>query len=62
MEKPELKIIGMDGNAFSIIAKARRAAKKAGWTSDEISSFCEEAMDGDYGHLLSTTMKHFDVK
>lgn len=30
-EKPKLELIGKDGNAFSILGLAGRAAKKAGW-------------------------------
>ena len=30
--KPTVKLIGTDGNAFSILGLAIRAAKKAGWS------------------------------
>lgn len=59
--KPKLKLIGEDGNAFNILGLARKAATKAGWLSEEIDEFFQEAKAGDYNHLLQTCMKYFDV-
>lgn len=58
---PEVKLIGEDGNAFAILGRCRRAAKKAGWTDDEWQRFQREATSGDYDHLLATVMEWFDV-
>lgn len=60
--KPKLKIIGKDGNAFAILGEARRAAKKAGWSQDEIDKMLQESMSGDYNNLLATVSKYFDVR
>jgi len=60
MSKPKLNIVGKDGNAFSILGKAEKALKRAG-KNDEITKFMDEAMSGDYNHLLATVMKYFDV-
>lgn len=49
-----------DGNAFSILGKCRRAARKAGWTEDQWDVFRQEACNGDYDHLLLAVMKVFD--
>jgi len=56
--KPELKIIGKDGNAFAILGMARRVAmdNDLDWVAIE-----KEATSGDYDNLLSTMMKHFEV-
>ncbi len=59
--KPELNLSEMDGNAFFILGRARRVAKRAGWTEDKISTFTADAESGDYDHLLQTCMKYFDV-
>ena len=61
-DKPNLKIIGQDGNAFNILGLARRAATKAKWSADKIDEYLTEAMSGDYNHLLATTAKYFNVK
>jgi hypothetical protein len=56
---PVLKLIGEDGNAFAVLGKARRVAldHKMDW-----EKIREEAMGGDYDHLLGTMMKYFDVR
>jgi len=61
-ERPTVKLIGRDGNAFAILATCRRAAKDAGWTKDEIAAFLAEATAGDYDHLLRTAMERFEVE
>ena len=58
-EKPKLKIVGEDGNAFMILGKAQRVAKANGMDWDTIR---EEAMNGNYDHLLQTMMKYFEVE
>jgi hypothetical protein len=61
MSKPELKLVGADGNAFAIIGKAIGVARRAGWSQEEIEKFRIESMKGDYDHLLQTCMEFFDV-
>lgn len=61
MEKPELVLVGHDGNAFSILGRAIQAARKAGWSQEKIEEYRKEAMGGDYNHLLNVTMNYFDV-
>lgn len=61
MSKPQLKLVGQDGNAFMILGLARRAAVKAGWPQEKIDKVMNEAKAGDYDHLLQTIMRHFDV-
>lgn len=59
MDKPTLKIIGTDGNAFAILGKARRVALKNKLDWEKIQ---KEATSGDYNHLLATMTKYFDVE
>ena len=60
-QKPKLKLIGQDGNAFAILGLAQREAKRADWTKEKIEKFMSEAMSGDYSRLLATGTKPFDV-
>lgn len=46
----------IDGNAFSIMAHAGRALRKAGATPAEIAQYRAEATSGDYDNLLRVTM------
>ncbi|EAI4194435.1 hypothetical protein AV778_03800 [Campylobacter coli] len=48
-----VKLVGEDGNAFSILARVSNALKKVGVSKEEISQFQKEAMSSDYNHLLN---------
>lgn len=60
-EKPELELTGHDGNAFSILGRARRVAKRAGWSTEKIEEYTKKATSGSYDELLAVTMEYFDV-
>ncbi len=49
-----------DGNAFAIIAKCSKAARRAGWVPQLIEAFKAEATSGDFDHVLQTVMRYFD--
>ena len=53
-----LSLIGLDGNSFSIMGAFQRQAKTEGWTKDEINKVINEAMSGDYNHLIATIQNH----
>lgn len=57
-----IKMVGKDGNAFSILARCRQAMREAGLPQSEIDAFQAEATAGDYDHLLQTCMRWFDVE
>jgi len=57
-KKVELDLSGTDGNAFAVMGNFRRAAKAHGWTKAEIDAVLNEAMKGDYDHLLATVLAH----
>ena len=54
--KPEVQLVGEDDNAHSILGRVARALRRAGYTQEEISQYREEAMSGDYDHLLQVTI------
>ena len=60
---PEITIPleGEDGNAFSILGRVSRIAKQEGISKEEIKAFMDEAMSGDYDHLLRTVMRWFSI-
>jgi hypothetical protein len=60
--RPEVVVIGRDGNAFSILGACKQAAIRSGAPSSEVSAFLAEAMSADYDHLLATVQKWFDVR
>jgi len=60
-QKPTVKLIGEDGNAFNILGRVKRALVKAGM-QEEAKAFMEEATAGDYNHLLACVQKYVDVE
>ena len=56
-----VKIIGEDGNAFSILAAVRRGLKRAEVENTVIDEFVEDATSGDYNHLLKTVTEWVEV-
>lgn len=60
-DKPKLRLIGEDGNAFNCLGLARRAAMKANWPKERWEKVRDKAMAGDYHHLLAVLQEEFDV-
>ncbi len=60
--KIKIKLVGFDGNAFTILGKVKNALRKGGVPSEEISKFMTEAASGDYDHLLQTCMNWVEVE
>ena len=55
-------LTGQDGNAFAVLGRCREAARDAGLSDEEIATFTDEAMAGDYDHLLQTAMRWFEIR
>lgn len=60
---PEIKVqlVGNDGNAYAILGNVRANLRRAGVSEVEIKEFMEEAMSGNYNHLLNTCSSWVDV-
>lgn len=56
----QVSLIGEDGNAFAILGRIKGAMSRGGVPQDQIALFMEEAMSGDYNHLLNTCMEWVD--
>ncbi len=57
-KKVKLELVGLDGNAFSLMGAFQSAARKEKWTKEEIKFVIDECMSGDYDHLLCTLMDY----
>jgi len=57
----KVKLVGQDGNAFSILGRVQQAMRRAKVPQVEIDNFITEATADDYNHLLQTVMKFVDV-
>ncbi len=51
----EIPDSGPDANAFGIMARVRKALRRAGVSQEEIDTYVNEAKAGDYDHLLNVT-------
>jgi len=60
-QKPKVKLIGHDGNAFFILGTVRKALMKEGM-GQEAKEFMEKATSGDYNNLLKVVMDYVDVE
>ena len=57
-KKVVMNLVGLDGNAFFLLASFQRAARKQGWAPEETQQVEEYAKSGDYDHLLRVLMAH----
>jgi len=60
--KIKVKLTGTDGNAFALMGVVQNAMRKAKVPQAEISACMDEAMSGDYNHLLATLASWVDVR
>ena len=57
-KKIKLELVGLNGNAFSLMGAFTKQARKEGWTPEEIKEVMDECQKGAYDHLLRTLMEH----
>lgn len=62
MDRPTVKLVGQDGNAFMVMGLCQRALKGAKFPEADIAAFYEQCQSGDYNHLLQTAMSWCDVR
>ncbi len=55
-------LVGLDGNAFSILGRVQKALRSGGVSKKDIDAYMKEAMDGDYNHLLRVTMDTISIQ
>jgi hypothetical protein len=60
--KPTVKLVGEDGNAFSIMGRVQQALKRDGADKEYIDGYLSEATSGDYDNLLVVSMGYVDVE
>lgn len=57
-KKVKLKLVGLDGNAFSLMGAFQSAARKQGWLKEDIKKVLDECRTSDYSHLIVTLNAH----
>ena len=57
----EVQLTGQDGNAFTVMGITQKALRRAGVPKVEIDQYLEDAMSGDYDHVIQTAMAWVNV-
>ncbi len=58
----KVKLTGQNGNAFMVMGLTVSAMKKAKVPKEDIQKYQDDAMSGDYDHLLGVTMMTVNVE
>ena len=58
---PKVRLIGEDWDVYAVMGKTIKALQKAGADREYTDKYMNEAMSGDYDHLLGVTMEYVDV-
>jgi hypothetical protein len=61
MEKPKVYLNRTGGSTFAVIKECISAGKEAGWSEQELETWCEQAVAGDQDHLMKTVRERFHV-
>lgn len=56
-----VQLTGEDGNAFFIVSRVRKALEAAGHP-EAAQEFFDEALSGNYAHVLQTCMDYVNVR
>lgn len=57
-KKVVMSLVGIDGNAFSLMGAFAASAKLQGWSKEEIKVVTDACMSGDYDNLLQVLIEH----
>lgn len=60
MSKPKYDLVGIDGNAYAIMAYVSRAMREQKFTHRQIDRYFARAKKKDYTHLLSVSVTYID--
>lgn len=49
-------LVGVDGNAYSVMGYVQRAMRAANMSKEDQDAYLEDAMSADYNHLLCVSI------
>jgi hypothetical protein len=58
LDKVELNLIGLDGNAYSLMGAFEAEARKQGWEKFEIQQVLRKCKESNYDNLLRVLMEY----
>lgn len=56
--KVSLDFYSVEANAYAILGRFDREARRSGWSEEDIKKVITEAKRGDYDHLIQTIMRY----
>ena len=59
--KVQGSLVGVNGNAFSLLGHFQRLARRQGFDKEWIDSVLEDAKSADYDHLIYTLSSHMTM-
>ena len=59
-EEPKYSLVGIDGNAFSVMGYVSQCMRKEHMSREEIENYRKDAMSGDYNNLLVVSQEMID--
>ena len=60
--KVQGSLVGVNGNAFSLLAHFQQLARRQGFDKEWIDSVLEDAKSADYDHLIYTLSSHMEYE
>ena len=60
MARRKYNLVGIDGNAFSVMGYVRNAMRAEGFTRQEIEDYTKDATSSDYNHLIAVSCDMVD--
>lgn len=55
------RLVGVNGNAYCVMGYVQTAMREVGMSKEEMKKYSQNAMSGDYNHLLSVSIDMIDV-
>lgn len=59
-KRVKMTLVGLDGNAFVLLGTFKRAARRQGWSSEEIDMVINKCKEGNYDDLICNLMAHIE--
>ena len=60
MARQKYNLVGIDGNAYSIMGYVTNAMKEEGFSKAERDEYLRDAMSSDYNHLLCVSIDYVE--
>ena len=60
MSKEKYSLVGVDGNAYSVMGYVVKCMRNEGFSKEEIDNYYKDATSSDYDHLIYVSVEMID--